>query len=50
VNELRGMPGKKVWQRGFYDHIIRDEGDYRRAWDYIEENPRRWLKDEEYIM
>lgn len=31
--------GVKLWQRGYYDHILRDEDDYLRAWQYIEENP-----------
>ena len=24
VNHLRDMPGAKLWQRGFWDHIVRD--------------------------
>ena len=31
--------GVKLWQRGYYDHILRDENDYLRAWQYIYENP-----------
>ena len=40
----------KVWQRGFYDHIIRDEQDYINHLQYIDENPAKWLlgKDEYY--
>ena len=42
--------GKSIWQKGFYDHIIRDEIDYFRHLQYIEENPAKWLlgKDEYY--
>ena len=42
--------GKNIWQTGFYDHIIRDETDYQTRWQYIDENPKKWLigKDEYY--
>ena len=34
--------GCTIWQRGFYDHIIRDDDDYRLHWQYIDENPKKW--------
>ena len=36
-------PETKIWQRGFYDHIIRNETDYREVVDYIYNNPLKWL-------
>jgi REP element-mobilizing transposase RayT len=36
-----------LWQRGFYDHIVRDEADLDRIRRYIDENPLRWALDEE---
>ncbi|MBP3413200.1 MAG: transposase [Oscillospiraceae bacterium] len=39
---------KQLWQRSFYDHIIRNEADYRRIWNYIETNPLRWTDDMYY--
>ncbi len=36
---------KEVWQRSFYDHIIRNEVDYQMIWKYIEDNPRKWKED-----
>ena len=36
------------WQRGYYDHVVRDERDYRLRFDYIADNPRRWHEDEYY--
>ena len=39
-----------VWQRGYYDHIIRDEQDYGEIWAYIEENPLRWAEDSLFVM
>ncbi len=34
--------GVNLWQRSYYDHVIRDEADYRRIWSYIETNPAKW--------
>jgi len=46
VNELRGTPGAKLWQRNYYEHVIRDEDDLNRIRQYILDNPARWAKDE----
>jgi REP element-mobilizing transposase RayT len=43
------MPGIKIWQKSFHDHIIRDEKDFQTHWLYIEENLNRWNEDEYYI-
>lgn len=43
------LAGKPLWQKGFYDHIIRDESDYLRIWQYIDENPAKWAEDEYYV-
>ena len=40
---------KRVWQRSFYDHVIRDEPDYLRIAEYISENPAKWMEDEYYV-
>ncbi len=37
-----------LWQRSFYDHVIRDEKDYLKIWDYIDTNPARWQEDKYY--
>ena len=34
--------GQALWQRSFYDHVIRDEADLERVREYIETNPVRW--------
>ena len=47
VNMLRDMPGAPVWQRSFYDRIIRNEEAMNKARQYIENNPARWAYDEE---
>ncbi|MBQ6818623.1 MAG: transposase [Clostridia bacterium] len=33
----------KLWQRSFYDHVIRNEQDYQEAYTYIQHNPTRWV-------
>jgi putative transposase len=35
-----------LWQRNYYEHVIRDEEDLNRIRQYIQDNPRRWLDDE----
>lgn len=34
--------GESIWQKSYYDHIIRDDEDYYIKARYIEENPLRW--------
>lgn len=52
IQQLKGIVskriGKTIWQRSYYDHVIRGEEDYRSAWDYIDNNPARWSEDEYY--
>jgi len=38
---------KRLWQRNYYEHIIRDEADLNRIRNYIQSNPANWDKDEE---
>jgi len=40
------FPGK-LWQRGYYDHIVRDKKDLDRIRRYIVGNPANWAKDDE---
>jgi putative transposase len=47
INELRGTPGTPVWQRNYYEHIIRNEFSLNRIRQYIAENPARWDADQE---
>ena len=37
-----------IWQRSYYEHIIRNEDDYKNTWIYIDNNPARWSEDEYY--
>ena len=45
TNKKAGFP---LWQRGYYDRIIRNEADYPRIWQYIDQNPAHWAEDEYY--
>ncbi len=45
INELRGTPGARVWQRNYYEHIIRNERALNAIRRYIVENPLRWHLD-----
>lgn len=42
------LAGRPLWQKGYYDHIIRNEPDYLRIWQYIDTNPAKWTEDEYY--
>jgi len=44
-NEMYGTKHEIFWQRSFHDHIIRSESDYQKIWQYIDENPMRWMED-----
>ncbi|MBR5873491.1 MAG: transposase [Oscillospiraceae bacterium] len=48
VNEKYKTAGNKLWQRSYYDHIIRDEKDYMEKLNYILSNPLKWIDDEYY--
>lgn len=40
--------GKPIFQRSFYDHIIRNEEDYLNVWEYINSNANKWKSDKYY--
>jgi putative transposase len=42
INRMRGTPGGVIWQRGFYERIIRSDEALYRIRKYIQDNPRRW--------
>ncbi len=43
-NKSNNTP-QKIFQTSFHDHIIRDEKDYQKIWEYIDTNVIRWEKD-----
>ena len=47
INRLRDTPGKPVWQRNYYEHVVRTENDLNAIRKYIVENPLKWTEDQE---
>jgi putative transposase len=45
VNDARRTPGLKVWQRSFFERVIRDDDAFLKAAEYILNNPMRWEFD-----
>ena len=48
INELRNTRGEKLWQRNYYEIIIRNERSYQRITNYIIDNPKKWNNDKYY--
>ena len=48
INEMRGTPGSAVWQRNYYEHVIRNEIDLDEIRQYIVNNPFKWPEDENH--
>lgn len=47
INSLHKTPLMSIWQRNYYEHVIRDENDLNRIRQYIIDNPRKWDEDED---
>ena len=45
INQMRGTPGEPVWQRNYYEHIVRGRRDLERIRRYIAQNPAKWHRD-----
>lgn len=41
INQIRKSPGARVWQRNYYEHVVRDEQDLENIRRYIRKNPYR---------
>jgi putative transposase len=46
INEIRGIDAA-IWQRNFYEHILRDDRSFEQVVAYINDNPARWEADPE---
>lgn len=49
VNNIRRTPGSPVWQRGYYERIVRNARELEAVRRYIEDNPRRWAEDRDNL-
>jgi REP element-mobilizing transposase RayT len=47
INQIRANSGCPVWQRNFYERVIRNEHELARAREYIVNNPLKWELDQE---
>ena len=45
INRIRKVSGVKLWQRDFYEHIIRNRRELNRIRFYIVNNPAKWYKE-----
>ena len=45
INELRKTPGSWVWQRNYYEHIVRNEQSLYLIRQYIRNNPANWFNN-----
>jgi REP element-mobilizing transposase RayT len=48
INRIRGTPGMSLWQRNYYEHVIRNEDELNQIRTYISENPLKWELDENH--
>lgn len=46
-NHRFNTPGRKLFQTSFYETVLRNEQAFRECWQYIENNPLRWLLEPE---
>ncbi len=49
INEYRNTPTVSVWQRNYYEHIIRNNTELKHIRNYIENNPIKWENDKYYL-
>ncbi len=42
----RDLAISTVWQRSYYEHILRSEKEHQQIWNYIDANPQQWLEDQ----
>jgi putative transposase len=47
VNEIRNTTGFPLWQRNYYEHVVRSEDELHRIREYIANNPLQWELDRE---
>jgi REP element-mobilizing transposase RayT len=48
INQSRDNPGVPVWQRDYFERVIRDEQELAAIRQYIAENPTKWAEDENH--
>ncbi|WP_035258711.1 transposase [Desulfatirhabdium butyrativorans] len=49
VNDLENTPGRKLWQRSYWEHIVRNETELHQLRKYVQNNPKQWFLDTLFI-
>jgi putative transposase len=47
INGIKHTPGNPIWQRNYYEHVIRTNDEWQRIRAYIQFNPTNWQLDNE---
>jgi REP-associated tyrosine transposase len=47
VNEIRNTAGSPLWQRNYFEHVVRTDDELHRIREYIANNPLQWELDRE---
>ncbi len=50
LHRMVGNTASGLWQRNYYEHVIRNENELTHIREYIQANPYRWTDDEEYVV
>jgi len=48
INQLRDNPGAPVWQRNYYERVIRNDQELQSIQQYVVDNPAKWQEDENH--
>jgi len=49
INLYRNTPGAPVWQRNYYERVIRNEAEMNAVREYIANNPQQWALDADFV-
>lgn len=50
INKLRNSPGSPVWQRNYFERVVRNERELNRIREYIQNNPFNWNKESSHEL
>jgi REP element-mobilizing transposase RayT len=49
INGLHNTTGSTIWQRNYWEHVIRDEAELNSIREYIQNNPAQWQFDQLHV-
>ena len=47
INRIQGKADGSIWQRNYYEHIVRNGTELNGIWEYVRTNPLKWYLDRE---